>query len=338
MSAAAFAPAGAGLDSSRYGRLPRALVIEHHLFGASLLRIGLGCVVLYQLLRHWAERDFLWGPRGVYPFWLFQRELPVARAPSFFAVDSELLFQLLYGLTIGAVLLYVLGWQTRWIAVWVYVLIWSLSHRNPMVLAGGDRLLLAMFPFVLLLMNTSAYLSADSRWRRIGDPWRPSRRPFVALFHNLGLFCIFVQLCIVYGFSGFAKLLGEPWRDGTAVYYVLRSAEFTLPGVSPIIYHNAVLVPLLTYATLFFELSFPLLIWSSRTRWILALQAVTFHIFIAVFLGLVLFAAQALIFQFVLFDDARYRAVARRLPGSFRGPGARDRRARPTTTPPPTPA
>lgn len=296
-----------------HDRLPRILIVEHHLVGASLLRIGLGAVVLYQLVRHWAERDFLWGPRGVYPLWLFQRELPLARAPSFFAVESTLLFDLVYAVAVGVAALYLVGWRTRWIAIWLYILTWSLIQRNPMLLSGGDKLLLVMLPFVVLLLDTSAYLSADAGWRRIGDPWRPPPRPFVALLHNVGLVCIFVQLSVVYGFSGLAKLLGEAWRDGTAVYYVLRSAEFTLPGISPLIYLNPVLVPLLTYATLAFELGFPLLIWSPRTRWLASLQTMVFHLFIAVFMGLVLFAAQALIFQLVLFDDASYRRAFARL-------------------------
>ena len=321
MSGAPGGRQGARDGSPWHERLPRLLATEHHLVGASLLRIGLGSVVLYQLLRHWAERDFLWGPRAVYPLWLFVRELPTTRAPSFFAVESEPLFQLLYAVSIGVAFLYLIGWQTRWIGIWLYVLTWSLIQRNPMLLTGGDKLLLVMLPFVVLLMNTSAYLSVDARWRRIDDAWQPSRRPFVALFHNVGLFCIVVQLCVLYGFSGFAKLLGEPWREGTAVYYVLRSSEFTLPGFSPLIYLNPVLVPLLTYGTLVFELSFPLLVWSARTRWIAVLGAVVFHIFIAVFMGLVLFAAQALIFQLVLFGDARYRRLvsrARRLAASLK--------------------
>jgi hypothetical protein len=307
-------------SQSRAERLQHWLGRERHLVGASLLRIGLGSVVLYQLLGHWTDRAFLWGPRGVYPVWLFSRDLSLAGAPSFFAVESEPIFHAVYTVGVVVALLYLLGWQTRWVGIWLYVLVWSLVKLNPMLTSGGDTLVLVMLPFVLL-MNTSAYLSADSRWRGIGDAIRPSSGPFAALCHNVGLGCVFVQLCIFYGFAGVYKLLGQSWRDGTAVYYALRLPEFRLPGLSELIYLNAGLVIFLTYATLAFELSFPLLVWSRRTRWIVAVQALWFHVFIAVFLGLALFSAQALIFQLVLFDDARYTALARRL-GSWRSPPA----------------
>lgn len=302
-------------------RVPRRLAVEHHLVGASLLRIGLGCIVLYHLVRHWAERDFLWGPHGVYPLWLFERELPSWRAPSFLAVESELLFQTLYLGGIGVALLYVVGWQSRLLGIWLYVVVWSLFQRNPMLLTGGERIVLAMLPPVLLLMNTSAYLSADSGWRRIGDDRRPPLRPFSALFHNVGVLYVLIQLSIVYGISGITKLLGETWRDGTAVYYAMRSAEFTLPGWSELIYLNPILVPLLTYGTILFELGFPVLIWSERTRWIASALAVVFHLFIAIFLGLTLFSAQALVFQLVLFSDERYRGLLRRVRFLIAAPG-----------------
>ena len=57
----------------------------------------------------------------------------------------------------------------------------------------------------------------------------------------------------------------------------------------------------------------PLLLWSRRTRWLVTVLAVGFHAFIAWAMGLVLFSAQALVFQLVLYDDGAYAAFARRL-------------------------
>ena len=299
----------------------RALTIERRLVGSSLLRIGAGCIVLYDLVGHWSQRELIWGPRGVYPLWLFERDLPLTRSPSFFAVQSELLFNALYVGAIVVALVYTLGWQTRLVGFWFYVVAWSLLKRNPFALTGGDAFFLAELPF-LLFMNTSAYLSIDSRWRGIGDDYRPARRPFLALFHNVALFCVLMQLCIVYGFSAFYKMMGDTWQHGTAVYYSLRSQEFVLPGLSPLVYLNAVLVTLLTYGTVAFEIALPFLSWSRATRWIAALGAVTFHVGIALFMGLVVFAAQMLIFQLVVFDDDWYRAWYRRLTTRRRRPRA----------------
>jgi hypothetical protein len=306
-----------GLDGSGnrvqglLARVEDSLATERHLFGCSLLRIGLGCVVLYCLVGHWAQREFLWGPRGIYPLWLFYRELPRSREPSLFAVESELLFDALYVAAIGVALFYTLGWRTRWLGLPFYVFTWSLFTRNPQIPSGGETFLLVQLPY-LLFANMSAYLSIDSGWRGVDDVRRPPRRPFAALLHNVALLCVLVQLCVVYAFTGIHKTVGSHWQDGTALYYVLRLDQFAGVPFSPLIYLNPPLVMLLTYATVAFEVSFPFLIWSRRTRWVAALGAVMLHAGIAAFMGLVLFAVEMLIFQFIVFDDRSYLAGYRR--------------------------
>jgi hypothetical protein len=292
-------------------RVYRWLSIPRHLVGASLLRIALGLLVLYQLLGHWGERHLLWGPRGLYPTWLLVRDRAAQAGPSFFAVGSEAAFEALLIAGVVIAILYTVGWQTRWTSLWMYALVWSLVRRNPLLLTGGDTLLLVMLPF-LLFLDTGAYLSADSRWRPIGAA-TPTRGPFAALLHNVALGCVFLQLALFYGFAGFYKLLGESWRGGTAVADTLRLPEFGQPALDGLLLHRPPLVAALTYATLAFELSVPLLLWSRRTRWLVAAQAVLFHGFIAWSMGLVLFSAQALAFQLPLFSNRAYRAVASRL-------------------------
>ena len=179
-------------------RLWNALTTEHRLFGSALLRIGLGSVVLYYLLGHWALRQLLWGPRGVYPLWLFQRELPLTRSPSCFAVESPAAFDALYVAAIVIAGLYAIGWRARWIGPLFYAATWSLFMRNPFLLTGGDNLVYVQLPFVLL-MNTSAYLSVDSRWRGLRAMRRPPVRPFAALVHNIALAAVLIQLCLMYG-------------------------------------------------------------------------------------------------------------------------------------------
>lgn len=290
-------------------RIHAGLTADRHRLGASLLRVALGAIVLYQLLGHWADRGRLWGPHGFLPAWLFARDLGAHGGPSWFATGSDVAFEALCVAAVLVAILYTVGWQTRWTGVWLYVAIWSLVKRNPFFLSGGDTLMLVMLPF-LLLLDTAAYLSVDSGWRRPAAP-APPLSPVAALLHNIGLGCVFAQLAVFYGFAGLYKLLGATWPDGTAVYYTLRLPEFER-AAAPLLYGSPALVALLTWATLAFELGTPWLLWSRRTRWLVTLQAVAFHGFIAGFMGLAVFAAQALAFQLVLHDDAAYRAAGRR--------------------------
>jgi hypothetical protein len=289
--------------------LKKFLSVEHHLFGCALVRIGIGSVVLYYLAGHWAQRSLLWGPNGIYPYWLFVRELQRSRSPSLLAVQSTELFDALYLLALLFALLYTLGWRTRWLAIPFAVFTWSLFMRNPFVLTGGDNLVMVELPF-LVLANTSAYLSMDSGWRGPRQNAPTSSHPILALLHNAALFAMMLQLAIAYGAAGLSKVIGPAWQHGVAIYYVLHTREFGMSKLSTLFYRNPIIVALLSYSVMGFELAFPFLIWRRRTRWIAASGAVALHLAIAFFMRLVPFAVEALVFEFVIFPDESYANVA----------------------------
>ena len=291
---------------------------ERRLIGLSLLRISVAGVLLIYLLGQWPERHLIWGPDGAFPTWLFERDLPVARAPSLLAVDSPFLFELLYHLTIVVSICYLVGWKSRAVGVAFAVLAWSLLRRHPFAMTGGDSLLLLSLPW-LMLANTSAYLSVDSGWRRVGSTWRPQPRPWRALLHNASLLGVLLQLCTMYLFAGLHKLFGAPWLDGSAAGIVLRIDRFSLPALSPLVYENELLSRAMTYWTVVFELTAPILLWLPPTRWLVAVQSVLFHGGIGILMGLVIFALEATMFQLVVFSDSSYRRLAARLACTISG-------------------
>lgn len=294
-----------------------ALATERRLIGLSLLRIGMAGVLLLYLLGQWPDRHLIWGPDGAYPAWLYARELPFTLAPSLLATDSLRLFDLLYLLSILVAGCYLIGWRSRAIGVLFAFVAWSLLRRHPFVMTGGDSLLLLSLPW-LLLTNTSAYLSVDSGWRGIGSAWRPAPRPWRALLHNLGVLGLQLQLSVMYLVAGLYKLLGEPWLDGSATGIVLRVDRYSIPGVSQLIYDNSVVNLALTYWTIFFEVTSPFLLWLPATRGLVALQSLLFHGGIGVLMGLMTFAFEATLLQFVVFPDGSYRRLAARIGAAWR--------------------
>ena len=76
------------------------------------------------------------------------------------------------------------------------------------------------------------------------------------------------------------------WQEGTALYYILRVPEFSWPGVSEHIYRHGYLIAALTWATVFFQLTFPPLMLSRSWRLPALLAATTFHLGIAVLMNL----------------------------------------------------
>jgi hypothetical protein len=288
------------------------LATERRLIGLALLRMGVASVVLLYLIGQWPNRHLIWGPNGAYPAWLYARELPFTRAPSLLAADSPLLFELVYHLAIAVAACYLVGWKTVPVSIAFAGLTWSVLRRHPYLMTGGDALLLLILPW-LLLTNTSAYLSVDSGWRWITASWRPVPRPWRALLHNIGVLAILLQICTMYLFAGLYKLVGQPWLDGSAAGDVLRVDRFSLPVVSAFVYQNELLSRILTYWTVIFEVTAPVLLWFPATRWLVAVQSVLFHSGIGLLMGLVIFALEATVLQFVVFSDESYRLLPRRI-------------------------
>ncbi|GAB4199766.1 MAG: hypothetical protein OHK0022_20280 [Roseiflexaceae bacterium] len=297
--------------ASWWGRWIEFASRERFLLGASLFRIGAGLTLLYQLLINYHQRAYLYGPDGVWPYSLFLQQLAELRSFSLYAVStSPLWFEIVFHLTLLVLALWVAGWHTRLMTLLTFVLMWSLRERTPVLWDGGDNALQIVLIY-MIFANLGAHFSLDAARRREESP---ARRQLRAMFHNAAMLAMAVQLCLVYGIAGLYKIQGEMWQSGTALYYVMRVDEFTLPGVSELIYRNVPLVVALTYLTVAFQVAFPFLLFLNRyTRLLVLLGGMTFHLGIAVFMGLVTFAAFFISMELALVTDDEYRAAGSRL-------------------------
>ncbi len=113
-----------------------------------------------------------------------------------------------------------IGWRTRLATVVSFLLLMSLHNRNPMVLQGGDNLLLLML-FWSMLLPLGARFSVDCALAR--QQLVPNR--YVS-FATAG---ILLQAMSVYFFSAFLKSAPEWLPDGTAIYYALQLDMFATP-------------------------------------------------------------------------------------------------------------
>jgi hypothetical protein len=178
------------------------------------------------------------------------------------------------------------GYRTRWSAALTFLGLVSIHHRNPLILHSGDALL-RLVTFLLILSPAGETLSVD-RWLRRGDGpagAAPVRRP--AWARRL----IQLQVSALYLSAAGWKLAGEPWRDGTAVYYVLRLSEFyrfPLPLEDRWIESLAV-TRALTWASLAIELALGILVWVPRLRYPVLVAGAGLHLALEYTLNIPLF-------------------------------------------------
>jgi hypothetical protein len=227
----------------------------------ALVRIAFAATLLADLLfQYLPNLSVFFGPEGYAPAGVNDDYLlRTWRWPAlFFNTDDMTVIAVAFFAWVAATVSLLVGYQTRVSSLLVWFGTMCFFARNPNLKNGGDDTLQIAL-FLLMLTPCGAALSVDAwRRRRRGMPYDRSIAPWgVRLFQ--------LQLCIIYLTTGIAKLRGHSWIDGTAIHYVINDvtmarwsyAQLPLPFW---------ITATLTYATLSWEVLFPLLVLWRRTR------------------------------------------------------------------------
>ncbi|MDQ3631092.1 MAG: HTTM domain-containing protein [Actinomycetota bacterium] len=279
------------------------------LLGCALMRIALGLICLSFYVLHYGDRWLLYGPEAVWSWRDFQSALGDGGGFSLYEIAaSDAWFTLVFHVGLLVTLLFIVGWRTRLVVPLHWVLTWSLFQRNPVLLDGGDNLLIIVLAY-LVAVDCGARMSLDAD-RQPPDLHRDGASVrAVTLLHNAGLLAIVTQVCILYLTSALYKVQGELWQNGTALYYIMRVEDFTLPGFSELFYRNALFVTAGTYATVLFQLAFGFLLLNRWTRVLAFTGAVAMHGGIAVLMGLVTFSCVMIAVEVPLLGDRRLETI-----------------------------
>ncbi len=251
-----------------------------------LVRIGtaLALFVGYaSMLGHVAE---LFSDEG----WLPMRDAAFLRDRSSLSLLYEIgdpgRVRLVYGVCLVSSLLLAIGWRTAWVKWIVLACHVSFMNRAPNITYGVDHIT-SILMWLLCLAPIGRALALDERRR---DGWRPSW--WRALDHARASACLRlaqIQMAIVFFFAGAAKLRGDDWWDGDAIWYALCDQEFSGLPLQPFA-ENMWVVNVLTYLSVVIELGYAFVVWDRKTRPIALVGAVCLHLGIAVMLSMVLFA------------------------------------------------
>ncbi|MEO0459948.1 MAG: HTTM domain-containing protein [Myxococcota bacterium] len=242
-----------------------------------LFRMFAGCTILFQFASALPARHFLLGPNGVYPIELAQK---TALFGLYGLAESRFTFDLIYFGSMGIVVIWIAGRALPWSTLAVFVVWRSMHDRLPGLADGGDNL-------IQLLLIYGALCDLGGVAARYGPTWFVRAR---GVLHNFGLLAIWTQTCVVYLVAGTAKLQGEAWLNGTALYYALSTAEYTTPLLVGPLLESPVLLVLLAYLTMLFQIGFPFLVAAGeRSRRAALVIAGSFHLGIVVVMGLTSF-------------------------------------------------
>lgn len=199
---------------------------------------------------------------------------------SFWLVVPDALLWPAWGLCLVVLAMFAAGLFSRVTAPLAWVIAVSTARRVPVMLFGFDQVI-AFWALYCAVTGASGQALSLDRWRA-----GQSGRPLPTVSANLSIRLIQLQLCVIYGMAGLAKLQGAAWWNGTAFGMVLLAKEFrSMIDVSWLV-HYPLAVNLATHVTIAFELLYPVLIWNRLARPILIATAVVLHLGIGLTLGL----------------------------------------------------
>lgn len=274
---------------------------ERFLKGASLVRIGLGLLILYNYIIVYFQRGALYGPNGILG--------PEHKGFTLYNLNSSLwYFEFLYHAGIIFAILFIVGYKGRVISIINYILTMSFIQQGFLLTDGGDNLMYLLL-FYLLFANTTAYYSLDA----VNNKKRKGinrKCELQNIFTNFAIYACIVQICILYFISGLYQVSGNMWSNGTALYYIAQVDSFSNPYLTKLFLNNEYLMVFITYSSILVKLAFPFLIINKKTKYFAVISIIIFHLGIGIFMGLVTFSLTMIIAELLIFTDKEYEKLS----------------------------
>ncbi len=277
----------------------------------ALFRIALGVTLLWDLINRAQYLTFFYTDRGVMTRaqaidWLAPERL------SFHLMGGHPWLQAVLFVAAGLIALALAaGWRTRLMTFLSWLFLLSLQNRNPILLQGGDTLLLLLL-FWSIFLPLGARFSIDAAL----DPSQHDGRARENGYVSAATAAILLQASHVYVFGALLKTSPEWLPDGTAVYYALQLDSLATTAGIWLRQFEGVLHGL-TYYVWFLELLTPLLLFSPVLHLPLRLTGqallIAMHIGFAVFLFIGLFPVVSICSLLLFTPGAVWDWLARRL-------------------------
>lgn len=236
-----------------------------------VFRIGLGLVLLYDLVRRWPDAALLWSSEGVLGSAALRKVPQAAHQTSFLLslTSAGAVKWAFAGLGLVFVL-YGLGLFTRAMQVLALVGYASLNARNLFFEDGGTGTVILLLTWTLLLPLADRF-SLDALRRDAALSTIQQRALARALartpVHSLAALAILLQASVIYWLNA-AHKSGQTWRSGDAVHLVLWQHRVNTPIAVWFSAHEpAWFSPLSCWLTKRTEFILPvLLLWPSHPR------------------------------------------------------------------------
>lgn len=191
---------------------------------------------------------------------------------------------------------FTLGLLGRALTFVLFALYMGFIHRNYAVLFGADVLsALFLFYFTLVGGNKSYSIFHFLPFKPfcfLPEEWDNA-------LNSLGYRLLQLQIIVIYTYTGFEKLRGSSWWNGTALWTVISNPQMVIWDLRWM-HHFPLLIGVLTFSAMIFEIFFGCAMMHSRIRPYWLGIGVLFHLLIGITMELMPFS-MVMVATYVLF-------------------------------------
>jgi hypothetical protein len=240
-----------------------------------VFRILVGSLSLAYFLRTLLESRLYSSADGLIDHELIMAIFPVTRMGMFQPGMPLVVLQAFYVVACIGSLAIIAGYRVRLVAAVLYVIAVSTYRWNFLVMYVDDVIMHLMF-FWLILLPVGRTLVLTEWLSRRGQAWRRWKTTTVP---GTAVRCFLWNVALIYIVAGLWKWTSPMWRNGTALYAVLKlpiayTPDFWGPQHMP-------LLKTLTFISLFLETIFPIVFFlpkGHRARYALLVAFLGFHL------------------------------------------------------------
>ena len=229
---------------------------SYNLIGLSIVRIAIGVITLLILLANFQTRFDLWENSLFNTTHIHLNHVGI---------------NIFYFVLVLSCIIYILGVESIIFNIYIYIMIYLLYGFNNYILDGGNNILIIVL-FYMIFTRNAQYFSLYQGG---------NCSQFKNCIHNIFLFLILFQVCVLYFFAGFAKARGDMWFSGIAPYYIFQIDTFTMAwvkGLFNFVINSTLLLLIISYSAIFMQMLFPVLIFNRITKLIVVIGSIGFHI------------------------------------------------------------
>lgn len=247
-------------------------------YGATILRYLIGFAILKDFVTFAFNRSFLFYKTSIVSDELYfsivrQFEL------NFIYIDLNDTNIVNYYLIVSILfsILFMVGILTRISTIILFFSLFLLKIRSLYLMDGADNVISAILPFFIFIDTISFSTKYENFKNNIYSKF-PKLMEITVFLSVIFCYAIMIQICIVYLFSGIHKLYGDVWREGTALYYILNSEDFSPSYLNIAFTQSMFLVKIATWGTIFFQLTFPFCIWYKPLKKYYIFSGILLHV------------------------------------------------------------